>query len=357
MPPHDASPPRSRRAGLLAAVAALALAPGGRPAVAQMSTFGAHPKQPFPAHIPRPIEISVGFYLIDFARISGREETFELQGYLTASWVDPNLALGSGEHKGERRFRPDDLWTPNYEFTNSDDQVKIQNEAALVVDDNGRITQRLRFAGKFSWPMDLQRFPFDTQTLTVYVEPFEREEKDVKFVVNQNHIGRMSSAFLTDWTIRDVRAEVKTVQYPAFNRTNSRLIFEITISRQSTFYIWRVLMPMTLLVLTSWVVYRFDPTNLQPLISTTIAILLNVIMFNFSIDFTLPKVPYLTFIDTYAVTSFLFMLLGMLLVTHVHVTCMRDGADAARALQRRILRTLPLAYVGAILAEAVIFLA
>ncbi len=116
-------------------------------------------------------------------------------------------------------------------------------------------------------------------------------------------------------------------------------------------------MPLTLLVLTSWVVYRFDPTNLQPLISTTVAILLNVIMFNFSIDFTLPKVSYLTFIDTYAVTSFLFMLIGMLLVTKVHLTCLSDGADAARALQRKILRVIPLAYFGAILAEVLFFLA
>ena len=72
----------------------------------------------------------------------------------------------------------------------------------------------------------------------------------------------MTSAFLTDWTIRDVAAKVEEATYPAFSRTNSRLVAEIRIARESTFYLWRVLLPLTLLVATSWVVYTFDrPTS------------------------------------------------------------------------------------------------
>jgi hypothetical protein len=346
----------SPRGWLLAAIAVFPLFQGGEAAVAQVTTIGAHPRQPFPAHIPRPIKIDIGFYLIDFARVNGREESFDLQGYLTASWVDPSLALKSGEKKGERRFPPEALWTPNYEFTNASEQVKIQNEAALIVTDEGRITQRFRFIGKFSWPMDLRRFPFDSQKLTVLIEPFERQTKDVQFVVDPAHVGHLSSAFLSDWTIKGVEARVVTARYPAFDRANSRLLVEIPITRQSTFYLWRVLLPITLLVVTSWVVYWFDPTNLQPLISTTVAILLNIILFNFSIDFALPKVSYLTFIDSYAVTCFFCLLSTMFFVTAVHVTCHRHGPEAARALQGKILRRLPTAFLALILAEVLHFL-
>ncbi len=167
----------------------------------------------------------------------------------------------------------------------------------------------------------------------------------------------MSSAFLTDWTIKDVGARVVAAEYPAQGRTVSRLAAEIRIVRKSTFYLWRILLPLTLLVTTSPVVYRFDPTNLQPLIGTTIAILLNVILFNFSIDFALPKVSYLTFIDSYAVTCFFCMLANMLLVTAVHITCMRRGPEAARALQAKALRGLPLTLVAVLVAGAIYFLA
>jgi hypothetical protein len=362
-------------------------------ALGQVTTIGAHPRQKFPVHIPRPIKIEMGFYLVDFARINGREETFDIQGYLTASWTDPTLARKPDEPKAERRFPPETLWTPNFEFINAAEQVKIQNEAALIVDDDGRITQRFRFVGKFSWPMDLRRFPFDAQALQIHIEPFEREVKDVQFVVNREHIGRLRSAFLSDWiipgdTLRADRAGapnnpptkdqaaaerarqgikpvdakqgldawVEDVRYQAFDRTNSRLVVQIQIIRKSTFYLWRVLLPLTLLVVTSLVIYRFDPSNLQPPISTTVAILLNVILFNFTIDFALPKVSYPTFIDTYAVTCFLTLVINMHLVTRVHIVFQRDGMDAARLLQRRVMRILPIGFVAAVCAEAIHFL-
>ena len=330
---------------------------GGSEALGQMA-LGMHPVKPFPAHIARPIKVDIGFYLIDFARINGREETFDIQGYLTASWLDPQLALPAGQHAGEeRRFATDELWTPNLEFTNASEQVKIQNEAALVVDDDGRVHQRFRFVGSFAWPMDLRRFPFDSQNLTVLVESFERHTSDLQFVVHEPHVGKMASAFVADWRIHEVTAEVVDARYPTFGRTASRLVVTIPITRQATFYVWRVLMPMTLLVMTSWVVYLFEPASLQPLISTTVSILLNVILFNFSIDFALPKVSYLTFIDFYAVTCLIFMLANMVCVTLIPLTVNKRGVDAARMFQKRALWMLPLAFLTITLTEAWSFLA
>ena len=274
-----------------------------------------------------------------------------------ASWTDPALALpASDTSQEERRYATDALWTPNFEFTNASEQVKIQNEAALTVDRNGKILQRFRFTGNFAWPMDLQRFPFDHQNLTVLLEPFERDSKDIQFVVNKDHLGKLSTAFVTDWKIHEVDAKVVDATYPGFGRTTSRLVVEIAISRLYTFYIWRVLLPMTLLVVTSWVVYHFEPANLQPLISTSVSILLNVILFNFSIDFALPKVSYLTFVDAYAVTCLLFMLVNMFLVTAIHLACVYRTINDARTIQRRASWILPLAFVTITSLEAWFFL-
>ena len=339
----------------LVVVALLGLAVGPE-ALGQPST-GMHPSVPFPTQIARPIRVDIGFTLIDFARINGREATFDLQGYLNASWVDPTLARKPGQPTGaERRFRPDALWTPNLEWTNAAEPVKIQNEADLVVDDDGRIHQRFRFVGKFAWPMDLRRFPFDRQTLTILVEPFESQATDVQFVVHPPHVGKFASAFVADWTIHQVTAEVSEVPYPSFGRTVSQLAVSIPISRQSTFYLWRVLIPMTLLVVASWLVFLFEPGNIQPAISTTVAILLNVILFNFTIDFALPKVAYLTLIDAHAMTCLVFLLANMACVTWVHRVCIRHGQDAARIIQQRALKILPLGFLAATSLEAWFFL-
>ena len=111
---------------------------------------------------------------------------------------------------------------------------------------------------------------------------------------------------------------------------------------------------MTLLVIASWTVFWFEPTNLQPQISTGLAILLSLVTFTYAIDFSLPKVPYLTFIDRYTLTSFAFVLSVVFVVSAIHVALTR--ADRARAdrIQRLARIAFPAAFLAAILAIAVL---
>src|SRR6202041_1650926 len=110
-------------------------------------------------------------------------------------------------------------------------------------------------------------------------------------------------------------------------------LFEVSIVRRSTFYVWRVLLPMTLLVLASWIVFWFEPANLQPQISTGLAILLSLVTFNYAVDFSLPKVAYLTFIDRYILTSFAFVLSITFAVAVIHVVLKRIGDEPAIRLR------------------------
>src|SRR5207244_435683 len=89
--------PSSAMFGVTLAFAALVLMSDTGAIAADVSPIGAHPKIPFPTSFELPLKISIGLYLVDFSRINGREETFDLQGYLTAKWVDPALASPPGE--------------------------------------------------------------------------------------------------------------------------------------------------------------------------------------------------------------------------------------------------------------------
>ena len=111
---------------------------------------------------------------------------------------------------------------------------------------------------------------------------------------------------------------------------------------------WRVLIPLTLLVLASWTVFWFEPTNLQPQISTSLAILLSFVTFNYAIDFSLPKVAYLTFIDRYILTSFAFVLSVTFAVAILHVVLRKMGVERATRLQSQARWAFPAAYLAAI---------
>jgi hypothetical protein len=92
-------------------------------------------------------------------------------------------------------------------------------------------------------------------------------------------------------------------------------------------------------------VFWFEPTNLQPQISTALGILLSLVTFSFAIDFALPKVAYLTYLDKYALTSFCFVLGAIIAIAVIHVVLSRRGVDRALRLQWWLRRLFPAAYI------------
>jgi hypothetical protein len=299
------------------------------------------------------IEVSLGLYLIDFARINLREESFDMAGYLDTTWTDPTLVLKPEERNGKvRRYRPGQVWAPALEFVNAVEQVVAEREGDLYVSDDGRVTQRVRFSHKFQSPLRLRRFPFDRQTLTIVVSPFDPFAKDLDLVVDARRVGKLSEASVTDWDIDSVGARAEPAR--GDDPSTGRFLFEVKVSRRSTFYVWRVLLPMTLLVVATWTVFWFEPSNLQPQISTGLAILLSLVTFTYAVDFSLPKVAYLTFIDRYTLTSFAFVLAVIFTVSAIHVVARVKGADRASAIQRGARVVFPAAFVIAVASLSVL---
>lgn len=293
------------------------------------------------------IAVSLGIYLIDFARINLREESFDMAGYLDTAWTDPTIALKPEERKGKvRRYRPGQIWSPALEFVNAVEQVVSEREGDLYVSDDGRVAQRVRFSHKFQSPLRLKRFPFDSQTLTIVVTSFDPFAEDLNLVIDKKRVGKLSEASVTDWDITDV---IATLEPSKDDPGDDRFLFTVKVSRRYTFYLWRVLLPMTLLVLASWSVFWFDVVNLQPQISTGLAILLSLVTFTYAIDFSLPKVAYLTFIDRYTLTAFSFVLAAILAVSVIHVIYKRNGEEPAARLQAKARPVFPAAFVVAVI--------
>ena len=314
-------------AGLLGMTAALAFPP---PADAQSPT----PRPPMVDG--KPVEVAIGFYVLDFARVTSREESFDVIGYLEMSWRDPSLANPSAEGPAGRQGKPLDArrdWTPRVYFENALDQPRFHAEPVPEVDASGRVTSWAIVSGKFSAPMDLRRFPFDRQVMPIRVGSFD-EDRLVVFATKPELVMVGAEAFATDWEILRASSRVDRHRYVAGQESYPRLVHEVTLKRRSTFYVWRVMMPLTLLAIVSWASFWFEPVGLQPQISTCMAALISLVAFNFAIDFSLPKVSYLTLIDKHALIGFGFVALSIAVVTVIHVAVTAGRMDLARAIQR-----------------------
>ncbi len=300
----------------------------------------------WPGEGGRRIRVSIGLYLVDFARINLRDESFDLAGYLDTTWTDPGLALKPDEARGRvRRFRPGQIWAPALEFVNAVEQANTEREGDLYVADDGKVNQRIRFSHRFQSPLNLKRFPFDSQKLTIVVSPFDPFAKDLELVVDPRKIGHLEGASVTDWEIDAIDARLD--DDPSVTE-EQQFLFEIKVTRRSTFYVWRVLLPMTLLVIASWTVFWFEPVNLQPQMSTSLAILLSLVTFTYAVDFSLPKVAYLTFIDRYTLTSFAFVLLVIFTVSAIHLRVRSKGAEGALKLQAGARLAFPVGFLAAV---------
>jgi hypothetical protein len=295
------------------------------------------PAAPRPPSVDgRPVEVGIGFYPLDFARITSREETFDLTGYLELSWRDPGLARSStadppGRHP--RRVDTKTTWTPQYFFENGLEQPRFHNEPVVEVDATGRVTSWVIVSGKFSAPMDLRRFPFDRQVMPVRIGSND-DDTIVRFKAKPELVMVGSEASVSDWAILRPSSLVDKHRYVHGQENYERFVFQVELSRRSTFYVWRVMVPLTLLAVVSWAAFWFEPVGLQPQISTCMAALISLVAFNFAIDFSLPKVSYLTLIDKHALIGFGFVALSVLAVTLIHIAVTKQRMKTAYTLQR-----------------------
>lgn len=281
-----------------------------------------------------PVEVTLGFYALDFARVTAREESFDVTGYLEQRWRDPSLALASGADPGHRR-RPRDgeIWLPRILFENALDRPRDHAEPVTEVDDWGNVTRWAILSARFSSPMDGKRFPFDRQELTVRIGSVA-DASTQAFRVARDLVRVGPDAFVSDWTIGAASALVDSHRYVAGQAVYVRYVYRVGLTRRSTFYIWRVMLPLSLLALVSWAAFWFEPVGLQPQISTCMAALIALVAFHLAVDFSLPKVANLTLIDKHALIGFGFVATAVAAVTAIHVAVGRDRLPLARSIQK-----------------------
>jgi hypothetical protein len=201
----------------------------------------------WPGEGGKTVIVSLGIVVVEFARINLREESFDMAGYLDTSWTDPSLALKPAEKPvGVRRYRPGQIWAPALEFVNAVEQVPSEREGDFYVGDDGRVTQRVRFSHKFQSTLRLARFPFDYQALTIVVAPFDPTARDLILVEDLERVRLLDDASVPDWII--VGTGARSADSKNGDPSERRFLFDVRVRRKSTFYLWRVLIPLTLLV-------------------------------------------------------------------------------------------------------------
>jgi Neurotransmitter-gated ion-channel ligand binding domain/Neurotransmitter-gated ion-channel transmembrane region len=304
----------------------------------------------------KPVAVSIALHVINLADIDEVSERFNLMFYLVAQWRDPRLAFSpSGPADRFHSFMPNQIWHPRLEFINELGSHST-GDASLRVTPNGAVLYVERTSSELSTNFRLRRFPFDRQALQVIIHPFVGQALAVMLHADQEHtwISGEESEYssLAQWQVMGIRASESQASFSKFGPI-AEARFVIVVKRKYRYYLWKIFLPLLLMVSLSWTVYWIDPKDLNSQVQISITTILTVIAFAFSISLSLPKVPYLTFIDAFFLDCLVFVFFTAVEMTAVHVSVRTQREELGHRIRRISRIAVPIAFV---LSNAVIAL-
>lgn len=262
---------------------------------------------------PRPYPVSVLVYMLDVDEIDSSQQTFTANVFLRYEWIDPRLV-----HDGEGPIIKgmEEIWHPQLQILNQQKLFKTFDEHFEVFPD-GHVRYRQRVWGDFSQPMDLKDYPADSQTLTVHLVASGFSTDLVELVPSTE----VKHAIAEKLSITDFEITGSEIVAETFNPMDSGAgVASIRSSyfakRKTGYFMVKMVIPLILIMMMSWSVFWIDPVEGGTQISVATTTMLTLIAFRFAIDVNLPKISYLTRLDTFIMASTVLVFLSLFEVVY-----------------------------------------
>ena len=252
-----------------------------------------------------PTEVLVGVRMVDLMDIDDVSQTLTGDFAVFQRWVDPRLAgLGGCE------ISLDAIWTPRLRVVNSGRLFTSLPETADI-GPGGTVQYVQRYYGAMATYHNLRRFPFDDQTFVVSLVSLEYSEDEVKLALNDQATGRRNVLNISAWTVTGVEGGVRTQHIEATGTDASTYDFRISANRQRLFYIWKIIVPLCLIVFMSWTVFWVNPAQFGPQIGLSATSMLTLIAFQFATTSMVPALGYFTTLDEFITGSTIIVFLAL----------------------------------------------
>jgi hypothetical protein len=264
-----------------------------------------------------PTTVGVGFFVNDIRGIDPVRDEFQFRGYVRVLWCDPRLAFdpeieGQSElvftgEQAERQFKQ--MWFPSGYPVNKVGETKL-SERVLQIRHDGTIESSINVSVLLATHFDLRRFPIDRQILELQVESYVWSRDQLQFIHDATISGFSDGIEIPEWNIHAVNGRVNEITAMRSDTPFSRYTLEIEIARKPGFYVWKVFLPLIVIVALSWSVFWMTDERFSARSRISATGVLTVVAYQFVFAENLPRVGYLTLLDQVMIGSF-----GLLAVT------------------------------------------
>ena len=211
-----------------------------------------------------PIRVNLGIFLVDLVDIDELRESFTVDFFVKLRWRDPRLSVAAlGRALDDCTLELAEIWHPDVHPVNQRG-IARERERDVDVMPDGTVRLRERILGELSASLNLNDFPFDTQKLQIQLASFEYGPADVVFAIDEAETGRTENAFLGGWNIVSNTSDPTIRPLSAKTRQRTHLEHSIVIERRSAYFVWKVVVPLVLIVLMASSVFWIDPRAIAP---------------------------------------------------------------------------------------------
>lgn len=285
---------------------------------------GANPGKFEPAGEPAKTAqiVKIGFYPISVYALDISSSTYYLDTYVWLRWkgeIDPSTTL---------------------EFLNMVEEWGKQQETLLEAPDelpDGTKYQILRVEGRFVQPFSLKDFPLDTQQLKVLVENTKHGADQVAYVLDEKDSGVSEGLSIPGWDLTGWGSQTYLHTYgtkfgaeggTAAATTFSAIEFSLNVSRPTSFFFWKLLLPLFVVLCAAWTVLLLDPKLVEVRTAMPATALLTTVFLQQAYSNNLPDIGYLVLIDRLYVVAYL-----LIIITLGRVIIVSRGVEGASESQ------------------------
>lgn len=318
------------------------------------STAQAQDEPIFVSPPAEPTEVQLGLFLIGIDKISppgNSFPTFETEMFLDMKWKDHRLAFDAAtigtdrevflEHEAELELEK--IWWPDIEIENGEGTRQTEN-LELVIYADGTVEYEERFVATIETDFEMHQFPFDVQDLELDIESFAWDERYVVFTQLEEKIGTEADHAGSEWLITNVSTEIHPEPEIRSNHDFSEFIFNVHVERLPGYYLWR-LVPMFIIIVLSWSNFWMEGEPMPGRMGRSFTALLIVVAFHRIVSDMMPRISYMTFLDSMVLIAYLFSSITIIenvMVNHYRV---QNNNEAANRIDQMARWVVPVSFV------------
>lgn len=305
-------------------------------------------------------DVNIGLSIDQIVNVDQQSETFTVVASLQLIWLEPALAFSPDScNCSVKKMALDELISlasknrlalPVFTIFNQQGNRWSQNEIVFI-ESSGKITYQERFTTTLQAPdFDFQDYPFDRQLFKVRVdlniptEIFTFKEIDNPAEPLGDELGE------EEWTVIKHYSTIEKIPFDN-NLEKSRFTRTIEVRRHLNFYLFRIFIPLFLIISISWVIFFLKDYGRQ--LEVASGNLLVFVAFNFAISNDLPRLGYLTLLDRIIITSFACAALVVLISVYQKRLEANGRMELADRIDNMVLTFYPLIYIAMIGVEYV----